>query len=215
MLRDDYLGDPSIRVLQDPDHFCLNTDTVLLAQFMKIHPGESVLDIGTNNGALLVAADRYQPARLIGVEILEEPAKVARANLARLKSPAELIEADVRLLEHEPVDVIVCNPPFFAVQPAAEKKQNLRQLGREEVNLDLFSMIEAAARLLKSHGRLYFVHRPERIEEICTTLAAHNFALKTLQPVYDRRDDQCKSVLVYALKEGKPGCTFAAPVRIG
>ena len=41
-LRLDYLVDPSIQLYQDPNHFCLNTDTRLLAQFMRIKKGESV-----------------------------------------------------------------------------------------------------------------------------------------------------------------------------
>ena len=52
----DYLHGTDIYLHQRKDMFRINTDTALLAQFMDIRKDEIVLDIGTNNGALLLAA---------------------------------------------------------------------------------------------------------------------------------------------------------------
>ena len=57
----DYINGTDIYLYQHKKMFRINTDTALLAQFMKVKKGERVLDIGTNNGALLLAAHRYAP----------------------------------------------------------------------------------------------------------------------------------------------------------
>lgn len=62
-LRQDWFLDPDRRIWQHPDHFRFNTDTALLAEFMEIRPQESVIDIGTNNGVLLVYADQFSLRR--------------------------------------------------------------------------------------------------------------------------------------------------------
>ena len=50
-LRKDYFLDESMILFQDEDHFHFNTDTKLLAKFMRLKKDETILDIGTNNGA--------------------------------------------------------------------------------------------------------------------------------------------------------------------
>ena len=67
----DYLPDTNIYLKQRKDMFRVNTDTHLLGNFMLVKKNESVLDIGTNNGALLLYASRYTDD-LSGVDILKE-----------------------------------------------------------------------------------------------------------------------------------------------
>ena len=60
----DYINGTDIYLYQHKKMFRINTDTALLAQFMTVKKGERVLDIGTNNGALLLAAQRYEPKHM-------------------------------------------------------------------------------------------------------------------------------------------------------
>ena len=57
-MRKDYFLREDLVLYQDQDAFCFNTDTKFLAHFMELRKNEVVLDIGTNNGALLLAADQ-------------------------------------------------------------------------------------------------------------------------------------------------------------
>ena len=70
-MRKDYFLREDLVLYQDQDAFCFNTDTKFLARFMELRKNEVVLDIGTNNGALLLAADQYPIQLMIGVEVLE------------------------------------------------------------------------------------------------------------------------------------------------
>ena len=50
----DYFMDENLKLYQDKEHFRFNTDTKLLAKFVHLKKQERILDIGTNNAALLV-----------------------------------------------------------------------------------------------------------------------------------------------------------------
>lgn len=63
-LRQDYLPKLKLPLWQRKDMFCMNTDTVLLGEQMVVRKGESVLDLGCNNGALLLYASRFSPGSL-------------------------------------------------------------------------------------------------------------------------------------------------------
>ena len=76
----DYLPDTNIYLKQRKDMFRVNTDTHLLGNFMLVKKNESVLDIGTNNGALLLYASRYTDD-LSGVDILKEAIELAAFNM--------------------------------------------------------------------------------------------------------------------------------------
>lgn len=211
-----WLVDPKTEIFQNKKHFCFNSDTALLASFMNIHKGDRVLEIGTNNAALLVYADRFEPASLTGIEILEEPARLASWNLQRsANSPWKVICADIRKadLPSDGFDVILSNPPFFTMEESGyPKAQNLslKKLGRIEANLNLEDLITESGRLLRSHGRFFMVHRPDRIMEILRLLDQNGFGLYRMGMAYDSRDRQAKSLLIEAIKDRK-GKTIIEP----
>lgn len=62
----DYFIDKNIKLYQNPNDFRFNTDTKLLAQFVRLKKQERILDIGTNNGVLLVYFDRFNVKELVG-----------------------------------------------------------------------------------------------------------------------------------------------------
>lgn len=216
MKRLDYLISPEFSLYQNPEEFCLNTDTVLLAQFIKVQPGDDVLEIGTNNGALLVYLDQYPANSLTGVEILESPANLARENTARLKHPVTIINQDIKTLEHEPVDLVISNPPFFTLEESqCLDTLDMRQLGRVEYNLNLEQLIANASRLLKSFGRFTFLHRPDRIYDIMQLLSQYHLGCKRMAIAYDARDNQAKAVLIEAVKDFYPRVQMEGPIWIG
>ena len=73
----DYLPNTHIYLQQKEDMFRINTDTHLLGNFMKINKQDRVLDIGCNNGALLLYASQYTN-KLVGIDILPEAIELAK-----------------------------------------------------------------------------------------------------------------------------------------
>lgn len=212
----DYFIDEKNPLYQHKDHFHFNTDTKLLSQFMKIKPHETVLDIGTNNGALLSVADQYEVKELIGVEILEEASKIAQLNADTFfKHKTTILNNPIQNIDIDPVEVIISNPPYFTQSEThPDIKMDMRQMGRVELNLSLEELIQNANRLLKSNGRFYFVHRTTRIQEIMTFLKQYNFALKSMAIAYDKNTMNAKSLLIEAIKEGHCRCQILPPQLI-
>ena len=57
-----------LELIQDPEKFCFGVDAVLLADFVKVRPGENVLDLGTGNGIIpLLLSAKTQAAHITGL----------------------------------------------------------------------------------------------------------------------------------------------------
>lgn len=212
----DYFIDEDLKLYQDPEHFRFNTDTKLLAQFVHLKKQERILDIGTNNGALLVYFDQFNVKELVGVEILEETSKVAQKNADTfIEHPVKIVNQPIQEYSDELFDVIVSNPPYFKVDANKQPEHlNFRHLGRMEENLTLEQLVFHANRLLKSYGRFYMVHRPNRLNEINQVLYKNNFSIRNLQFAYDHRDNKVKSVLIEAIKESNCDMSVLEPIYI-
>ena len=106
----DYLPNhPEIKLFQDHSMICINTDTMVLGEFLEVYRHDTVLDIGTNNGSLLLYANRWNAKKLIGVDINSRALELAKKNLELndIKN-YELINADAKTLRIDPVDVVIC-----------------------------------------------------------------------------------------------------------
>ncbi|MCF0260679.1 MAG: methyltransferase [Erysipelotrichaceae bacterium] len=216
-LRKDWFIDRDCPLYQNPKHFCFNTDSILLAQFAKPRRGERILEIGCNNAAVLLWMDRFDVKELHGVEILKEPAELARLNLEIFAGhPWKIYSCDVKDLQSGSYDLVLSNPPFFPLGSGMPKEElDYRQLGRFEVNLDLNSLIREAARQLRSNGRFILVHRPDRLTDILKAFDENALSLRRFAAAYDWRDQEAKSILLEGIKEGTCSVIMEKPVWIG
>lgn len=209
----DYLPGTDIYLYQHPDMFHVNTDTALLGQFMEVRKSDRVMDIGTNNGALLLYAMSKQAKEYIGVEINPEACVLARYNCNELHQMNALFyNEDVLTLHHDPVSCIICNPPYF--QRHDQNPVNLNQhlsLARHETHLTLEALIAKISTLLTDRGRLYMIHRSERLIDLALLCRMHQMEIKKLQFVYDETKAEATSVLIEAMKQGKAHCRILPP----
>jgi len=190
-----YLHGTEIYLYQRKDMFRVNSDTFLLGTFMNIKKDETVLDVGTNNGALLLYASRFTN-KLIGVDVLEEAIFLAQVNLEHNKIAGyQLINSRVQDLNIEPVDVIVCNPPYFTCGDNMNFNKYLK-VARHEVCLTLEELFDSINNLLKKTGRAYLVHRYTRIDDIVKVMNKRNLYLSRINKVYDTRIENYTSVLL-------------------
>src|SRR5699024_3558721 len=150
----DYIAGTDIYLWQRKDMFRINTDTAQLARFMKVKKGERVLDVGTNNGALLLAAERSAPSYLCGVDIQEEACALARFNMqAHGIDHAEIRCEDFSTGHFRGFDVVRRNPPYFQQRHVGESSVGPPALARHEFFLRLDVLLANVARSLKGNGR--------------------------------------------------------------
>ena len=202
---------------QRKDMFRINTDTYALATFMSIKKGENVLDIGTNNGALLIEASRFEPKELIGVDILTEAIELAKENLDRLSICNYWLHCcRVQDLKIEPVDVILCNPPYFNQLNKQNRNPNpLLEAARHEVHLPLVELLNCVKRDLKQSGRFYLIHRTDRLAEIIIEADRRGLTLKKCMQIIDHRKRSSHAICLEFVKGGKVGLIFINPMEIG
>ena len=193
----DYFIHEDLKLYQDCEHFRFNTDTKLLAQFVRLKKQERILDI-------------------VGVEVLEETSKVAQKNAdCFIKHPVKIVNQPIQEYVDDLFDVVVSNPPYFKMNANQKPEHlNFRHLGRMEENLTLEQLVFHANRLLKSYGRFYMVHRPNRLNEINKVLYDNNFSIRNLRFAYDHRDHKVKSVLIEAIKESNCDMNVLEPIYI-
>ena len=204
----DYLPNTSIYLYQRKDMFRLNTDTALLGQFMKVRKNETLLDIGTNNGALLLYASLTCKSKMIGIDVQVEACELAKKNCDynQLEN-VEIFHQDIKDFKCEAVDVIVCNPPYFKV--THEKQLNLneyRRIARHEHYLTLDVLIQKVSECLKDKGRFYLVHRSDRMVELIAKLNEYHLVVKTIQLIRDEENELAHGILIEAIKGGLQGC---------
>lgn len=199
-LRVDYLQNhPDYKVVQHEDMYHFNTDTCLLGEFIKINKGDKVLDVGTNNGALLVFIIN-KGGIAFGIEINKQALEIAKLTLKENNFEATLINQDFKTyLANEKYDVIVSNPPYFSSKEEKQKNQNEHlKIARHEEMLDLKSLCASIANNLKEDGKVYLVHRPNRLDDIEKNLNEVGLYINEYQLVYDYRKKEAKSLLIKA-----------------
>ncbi len=209
----DYLPNTDIYLYQRKDMFRFNTDTHLLGRFMKIKDNEIVLDIGTNNGALLLYATLYNYGKLIGIDIQQDAINLAKKNLEYHKiENYELYVGDIKDIQIPLVDVIVVNPPYFNDFTAKQMNQNeMIKTARHEENLLLSDLCFNISRLLKDEGRVYMVHRANRVVDIVNEFSKNELTIKTMQFIYDENNEEAHGILIEAIKKGGKGCKVEKP----
>lgn len=204
-----------IVMYQDDTMFRINTDTMVLGEFLDIKKTDTVLDMGTNNGALLIYASMHKPKKIIGLDINEEALILARKNLEINNiNNYELINDDITTYSGEEVDVIICNPPYFKTNKEMLCENEYKQIAKHEVKLNLESLVSSIRRNLKNYGTLYFLFLSSRLQEVMNEFKKNKLRIKKMQFVYDVNKDYSNVVLIKAFKGGSMGMVVEKPIII-
>ena len=193
-------------------HFRLGTDSVLLADFVNTAGARRGIDLGCASGInMLLLLARTVKLHMTGLEIVPEAAELARENMAMngFAERSGIVTGDIRahraLFRAGSFDLAVCNPPYFPQGSGAPAQDQNRAAARSEILCTLPELCRAAAFLLHTGGRAFFVHRPERLSELFVCLTDAGLEPKRLRFVC--RDAGCAPglALVEGRRGGRPG----------
>lgn len=215
-LRLDYLPNrKEIKLYQDDDMFCINTDTYVLGEFLNIYKQDTVLEIGTNNGALLLYASRFNPKSMVGIDINEKAIELAKKNMELNNiENVTLKVADGNTYQDSEVDVIIFNPPYFKSRKEDKSQNEYLKLAKHEDNFSLPSMIECINRNLKNNGTLFFLFQTSRLNEVISLLNKKHIIVKELKFVYDENKEYSNVFMIRAVKNAKNGLVVTKPIII-
>lgn len=179
----DYLKFIDYEFEQDERFIKANTDTAFLGMFLDQMKNKSVLDIGTNTGALLLYAHNRGAKYLYGVDIHEEALKTAEKNLARYTDTYKVYASRIQDLEIEPVDVVICNPPFFEMNNVCEDPNFKDALFEESMPLD--DLFKAYRKFMKDNGEGYLLYQADRFPEVFQMCLKYKLKIMKMQFVHD------------------------------
>ncbi|MBR2577476.1 MAG: methyltransferase domain-containing protein [Erysipelotrichaceae bacterium] len=185
MKQNDYLKYINYPFKQSSDVFKINTDTAVLGMFLDDLHGKSVLDIGTGSGALLLYAHYRHAGRLIGVDIQEKALKLAEENVSAYTKDYEFIHSRIQDLKIDPVDIIICNPPFYETGNMRKDDSWNKAMFEETMSLD--EMFDGFRRNLKDNGAVYVLYPAERFPEFYDACIRHKMKIMKLRFIHDEK----------------------------
>ena len=192
--------------------FPLGTDSVACAWFARIPAKSKVCDLGCGNGAISLMLLASDPTlQVTGIELQPNFAALAKENAERNNLSFSVLQGDLRqireLLPAGSMDCVVSNPPYFPVGSGFAAKGNL-SAARSEETCTLSQLCEAAAWLLRTGGRSFLVHRPERLADLIWHLRSNQLEAKRIRFVRHTQQSPVSLVLLEARKGGKPGLSY-------
>ena len=192
----------NIKLYQHKKMFRINTDTGLLGEFLDFNPNLEVLDIGTNNGALLLYSSLLNPKKMIGIDINKEALEIANKNLELNNiNNYELLYCDAKEFNLK-MDIIISNPPYFVSSEELKNKNEYLKMARHEEYLTLKDLISTVSKCLKEDGYFYLVHRYARLKDIQKELKNFNLFINKERVVYDQNKvDPVTILLKISFKE--------------
>ena len=209
------------RIIQHPGRFCFGMDAVLLSGFARVKKGEKVLDLGTGTGIIPILLEaKTEGSLFVGLEIQPESVDMARRSVALngLSDRVRIEEGDIRraseLFGAGVFDVVTANPPYMPVGGGLKNPQEPKAIARHEVLCSLEDVLREGAGLLHPGGRMYLVHRPQRLVEIFAGMRRHRLEPKRMKCVHPYVDRPANMVLIEAVKGGNAQLTVEKPVVV-
>jgi len=219
--RIDELNRNNYRIIQNTSKFCFGMDAVLLTGFVKVLPGERLLDLGTGTGIIPILLEaKTKGSHFTGLEIQEDSADMARRSVALngLDDKIDIITGDIKqassIFRPGSFDVITSNPPYMNNNHGLINPKETKAIARHEILCTLEDVVREASRLLKMCGRFYLVHRPFRLVEIINTLSAWRLEPKRMRLVHPYIDKEPNMVLIEAVKGGKSMVKIEPPLIV-
>lgn len=108
----------------------------------------------------------------------------------------------IQSIGRESADIIVCNPPYKPVGTGIQNENIVKYLARYEVECKLEDIFSSASKLLKSRGKLYLVHKPERIVDLLAFARNYQLEAKRIKFVYPTLEKVASIVLIEYVKDG-------------
>ena len=210
-----------LELIQDPKKFCFGVDAVFLSDFVRVRPGENVLDLGTGNGIIPVLLSAKTEARHItGLEIQADTAEMARRSVAHnhLEGRIDIVTGDIKeaaeLFKPAFFDVITTNPPYMLADHGMRNPDDAKAIARHEVLCSLDDILRESMRLMQDKSRFYMIHRPFRLTEIMIKMHQYKIEPKRIRFVHPYIDKEPAMVLIEGVRGAKPRVTVEPPLII-
>ena len=204
---------------QEKTGYRYSIEPFLLADFMSLLPGQSVLDIGTGCGIIPILLMQRAPGlKITAIEI--QDCSQAKKNIQQngMEQKITLIHGDflkeAENLEPESFDHIVSNPPYRKIQTGRINPDAGKALARHELSLNMNSLLDKSVSLLKTGGQIVLAYAPKRMSETLRELECRSLYPRQARFIHGNFQAPAKIFLVSALKGKKTDFAVAPPLAV-
>ena len=198
-----------LQLIQKEQGFRFGVDAVLLSHFANVKKKHRVIDLCTGTGIVsFLVYGKYKPQEVIGLEIQDDMVEMANRS-SLLNDTTDIVKfvhgdlKDKALLDSlGKFDVLTVNPPYKLNNAGIVNPDDKLAIARHEVMCTLEDVIIAARRLLKDNGRMFIVHRPERLADIFGLMRKYKIEPKRVRMVQPNTKKAPNIVLVEGQRDG-------------
>lgn len=220
MERIDDLGN-GYKIIQDPDGFCFGTDSVLLSDFAVVKQEHKVLDICSGNGIVpILLCAKSLSGNIFGIEIQEKQYNLAikSIELNRLQDRVTYINDDVKNafshFSHGSFDVITCNPPYMLCGSGFVNDSDAKTIARHEVLITFDEIAKISSKLLKFGGKMYVVHRCDRLCDVICSMRKYGIEPKRLKMVHSTKASAPNLFLIEGMTGASKSLKMEQPIYL-
>ncbi len=213
----DDLGINNLKIIQNTKYFCFGIDSVLLANFVKSSKeNDIILDLCSGSGVIpIITSAKLKVKNHLAVEIQKEMYDLLKRNieLNKLEEKINILNENVvnvknirkkilELYSKDNVQIITVNPPYKMCGTGINNDNSVKHIARNEVMCTLEDIFNTSSKLLNDGGKLYMVHKPERLTDLLTLSRKYNLEAKKLRLVYPRINSKPSILLIEYVKNG-------------
>ena len=210
-----------LNLIQKKDGFKFGIDAVLLSDFAQVKKKHRVMDLCTGTGIVpFLIYGKYEPQSVYGLEIQDDMVDMAKrsAKLNSLDGMVEFIRGDLKDIESlkklDRFDVVTVNPPYKLNNSGILNPLDKLAIARHEILCTLEDVIAASRVLLKDNGRMFIVHRPERLADIFTLMRKYKIEPKRVKMIHPKMGKAPNIVLVEGQRDGGAYLKWEAPLYV-
>lgn len=207
------------KILQNKTKFSYGIDAILLSSFAKAKG--LVMDLGTGTGIIPIRmADTKGVQKIYGVEIQSDVADLAKKSVAlnNLQEKIEILNMDLKDLKNifpkASFDTITSNPPYMKSGGAIVNPDENFAISRHEIASSFEDIISISNYLLKPLGKIYLVHRPDRLVDIIYTMRQYKIEPKYIRFIQPKVSKKPNLLLIEGVKGAKADLKFYDPLIV-
>ena len=209
-----------LMLIQKKDGFKFGIDAVLLSDFANVKKKHKVIDFCTGTGIIpFLLYGKYSPIHITGIEIQDDMVEMAKRSVELNNiDNINFINIDLKDINYlktlEKVDIVTVNPPYKLNNAGIVNPSDKLSIARHEIMCNLEDVIKASRTVLKDNGRLFMVHRPERLIDIFMLMRKYKIEPKRVRMIHPNKNKAPNIVLVEGQRDGGAFLKWDTPLYV-
>lgn len=216
MERIDELNIDGAKIIQNTDYFLFGMDSVLLANMVEGKKTDILVDLGTGTAVMpIIIALKKDIKNILGIELQAPMHDLAARNIILNKLEESICACNMDLREYKKIreiikekynkdcaDIVISNPPYKKQGTGVLSEGEVKYIARHEETCVLEDVFRTSSKILRSKGKFYLVHKPDRLPDAIMLGRKYNLELKTLRLVQPSISQKPSIALMMFVKDG-------------